>query len=132
DAGMIKALLAAGAKPGVQAARPALAEGAPFAAVAAREIDEVAFFDPPRFMLGGVRKTPLAFYGDGMNQFKEVQCERSAGFEIIAMANVAGGIRVGVCTAEAGRVRELAAGAQPVLDGLLAKMSEAGAVDRAM
>src|SRR5258707_3659254 len=83
-------------------------------------------------MLGGVRKTPLAFYGDGMNQFNEVQCERSAGFEIIAMANVAGGIRVAVCTAEAGRVRELAAGAQPVLDGLLAKMSEASAVDRAM
>ena len=132
DAALMKTLLAAGAKPGTQPARPALPANASFASVAAREIDDIVFFDPPRFLLGGVRETSFAFYGDAMNDFREVKCERNAGFEIVAMANIAGGIRVGVCTAEARRVRELAAGAQPVLAALLGQMPQAGTADRAL
>ena len=91
DAEMSKALVGAGAKPVQEPKRAALPAGADFPAVAAREIDEVVFFDPPRFALIDGKPGPFAFYGQGMNQFEQVSCERSAAFGIIASANIAGG-----------------------------------------
>jgi ankyrin repeat protein len=126
DAGMTKSLLAAGAKRTAATARAGPVPGTGFDAIAAREIDEVAFFDPPRFALWPGRETPFAFYGKVMNQFEQVSCERTAGFDLIAKANQAGGILVGVCAKEARRVRELAAGAQPALDAVLSQLSQSG------
>ncbi len=124
DAGMTKSLVSAGARRTAAAARPGPVPGTGFDALAAREIDEVAFFDPPRFALWPGRETPFAFYGKAMNQFEQVSCERTAGFDLIARANQAGGLLVGVCAKEARRVRELAAGAQPALDAVLALLSQ--------
>ena len=126
DAAMAKALRAAGARPVSRPAKTAIASGADFAMWAAREIDEVVFFDPPRFALGRGRDAPFAFYGEAMNQFQEVTCERGASFDIIAMANLAGGIRAGICVREVRRVRALAAYAEPALAGVLALLSQSG------
>ena len=125
DAVMSKALVAAGARPAAPApsgVRP----GPDFFAMAAKEVDEVVFFDPPRFALGREREAPVAFYGEAMNQFKEVNCERSASFGVVASANMAGAIRTGICVREAKRVRALAASAQPALAGILAMLSQEG------
>lgn len=126
DAEMSKALVGAGAKPVAQPQRAALPAGADFPTVAAREIDEVVFFDPPRFALTDGKQGPFAFYGQGRNQFEQVSCERSAAFGIIANANMAGGINAGLCTAEAKRVRDLAAASKPALEGLLGQLSQGG------
>jgi len=127
DAAVVKALIAAGAKPGAQAA-PTVA-GNDFRSVAAKEIDDVAFFDPPRFAMYPRGEAPFAFYGSGggLNQFEQVKCERSAAFEFIAEANQVGGISVGVCTSEAKRVRELAVAAEPAMQALLAQLTQGGA-----
>ncbi|MEO8143697.1 MAG: hypothetical protein ABI654_05735 [Betaproteobacteria bacterium] len=97
-----------------------------FATEAAREIDTVVHFFPPDFALTTDRAGPIAFYGEAMNEFKEVSCERSASFGIIASANMAGGIRAGICVREVRRVRALAAYAQPALAGVIALLSEGG------
>jgi len=125
DAVMAKALVAAGARP-VAPAPPGVRPGSDFFSVAAKEVDEVVFFDPPRFALGRERDAPFAFYGEAMNEFKEVSCERSASFGIIAMANMAGSMRAGICVREAQRVRSLAASAQPSLAGVIALLSQGG------
>jgi hypothetical protein len=122
--------VAAGAKPAALAApgaRTGPGPGAGFAAVAAKEIDEVVFFDPPRFSLVTARENQFIFYGKGANQFEELRCERSAAFEFIASANIAGGIHVGICAREARRVRELAAGAQPGLKAVIGQISQSSA-----
>lgn len=129
DTEMFKALVGAGAKPVQQPQRAATPAGADFSAVAAREIDEVVFFDPPRFALTDGKQRPFAFYGQGMNQFEQVSCERSAAFGIIASANMAGGINAGVCTAEAKRVLDLAAASKPALEGLLGQLSRSGGLN---
>jgi hypothetical protein len=100
---------------------------ADFASEAAREIDKAVSFDPPGFALGAGRDGPFAFYGEAMNQFNEVACERSASFGIIAKANMAGALRVGICVRERQRVRTLAAAAEPALAGTLALLSQGGA-----
>jgi hypothetical protein len=125
DAAMSKALVAAGARPAARAPS-AVRPGPDFFSLAAKEVDEVVFFDPPRFALDRERDAPFAFYGEAMNQFKEVSCERSASFGIIASANMAGAIRTGICVREARRVRALAASAQPALAGMLALLSQEG------
>lgn len=125
DAVMARALATAGARPAAPApsgVRP----GSDFFSTAAKEIDEVVFFDPPRFALDRGRDGPIVFYGDAMNEFKEVTCERNASFGIVAMANMAGGIRAGICVREARRVRALAASAQPALAAMLTLLSQGG------
>lgn len=123
DASMAKALVAAGARP-VAPAPSGVRPGSDFLSVAAKEIDEVAFFDPPRFALGRGRDGPILFYGDSMNDFKEVSCERNASFGVIAMANMAGAIRAGICVREVRRVRALAASAQPALAAMIALLPQ--------
>lgn len=125
DKAMAQALVVAGAKQ-VAAARPASPAAPGFAGAAAREIDDTVFFDPPRFALGPGPESGFAFYGLAMNELEEVRCERSAAFGIVAMANMAGGINVGVCTREARRVRGLALAAKGSLDGLLGLLSQSG------
>jgi hypothetical protein len=98
-----------------------------FAAQAAREIDRVVSFAPPDFSFGPGREGPLGFYGKAMNEFTEISCERRASFGIIASANLAGGMNVGICVREAQRVRALAAHARPALAGTLALLSEGAA-----
>lgn len=88
-----------------------------FSVAAGREIWQVARFNPPEFGLMLAEETPFAFYGEA------VKCERSAGFGFIAQANHAGGVLVGVCAAQAQRVRALALKAQPALGALLAQLA---------
>lgn len=97
-----------------------------FATQAAKEIDRVVSFAPPDFSFGPGREGPIGFYGKAMNEFTEISCERRATFGIIASANLAGGINVGICVREAQRVRALAAHAKPALAGTLALLSEGG------
>jgi len=126
DSAMMMRLAAAGASPSDKAHRPSPGPGAGFAELAAKEIDEVVFFDPPRFALAPGREGVFSFYGKGVNQFEEVRCEHSAAFEFIAMANQAGGLQVGICAREAKRVRELAAAAGPALEAVLGQLSQSG------
>ncbi len=127
DAAMAKMLVDAGAKPAVQPARrPVLNAGGEFATAVAGEIDDVVFFDPPRFALAGTQKASFAFYGKESNQLEQATCERGAGFGIIASANMAGGISTGICVAEAQRVRELAQNSEVVLGALLGRVSQGG------
>lgn len=93
-----------------------------FATLAAREIHAVVSFTPPDFTFGPGRDgdAPFAFYGDNMNDFKQVPCERSASFDVIALANQAGLIRAGIC------VRALAASAKAALGGTLAMLAQGG------
>lgn len=98
-----------------------------FEAVALREIDAVVRFDPPGFAIGRGRDAPFGFYGEAMNDFRNVNCERSASFDIVAKANLAGEMRAGICVREAKRVRALAASAQPKLAGIIAMLSQDGA-----
>jgi len=100
--------------------------GTEFFEAAGRQINDVVIFDPPRFALAVGRDGPFAFYGAAMNEFQEVACERTASFGIIALANMAGGIRAGICVREAKRVRALASSAQPALAGVLAILSQEG------
>src|SRR5204862_7302531 len=118
----------AGAKPGEPVARPAVPPG-DFRAFAAREIDDVVLFDPPRFALSRSRESPIfAFYGTGgTDQVEQVTCERAASFEFVHKANLTGGIRVGVCVKEARRVRELAAASDSAIKSLLGQPGSAGA-----
>jgi hypothetical protein len=97
-----------------------------FAVEVAREIDKVVRFFPPEFALTTERDAPIGFYGEAMNEFREVSCERRASFGIIALANMAGAIRAGICVREVRRVRTLAAYAQPALAGVITLLSEGG------
>ena len=103
-----------------------------FAAMAAREIHAVAAFAPPEFTLA-VRhqEAQFAFYGKELNALEGVRCERQAGFEFIAQANLTGSIQVGVCESEAKRVRALATTAPVALDRLLAQLPQIDAKARA-
>jgi hypothetical protein len=98
--------------------------GAGFAAMAAKQIHEVARFDPPEFALTDGRDGPFAFYGAAMNEFDQLRCERSASFGVIARANMVGQVRVGICEREAQRVRALAVSAQPRLAGTIALLRD--------
>jgi hypothetical protein len=93
-----------------------------FESTAMRHIDAVARFTPPEFAIGPVRESPLSFYGTSMSEFNQVSCERSASLGIVAKANMAGAIVVGICEREAKRVRALAASAQPALAGTIATL----------
>ena len=110
------------------AALPAAAQQ-DFVALAAKEIHAVVGFTPPEFTFGPGRdgEAPFAFYGDRMNDFKQVSCERSASFDVIAKANQAGVIRTGICLREAQRVRALAVSAKAALGGTLAMLGQGGA-----
>lgn len=132
DESLQKMLAAAGARPAVPAANPDLPFGSPFVKLAAKEIDEVAFFEPGRFGLGSLREdVPFAFYGRDPGRPEPVQCEHSAAFGIIAFANDAATIQVGVCEQQAQHVRELAANASAALKVLIGQLAQGGAVDPA-
>ncbi len=131
DEALIKALIAAGAKPSAQAVKPLYEIGgwSDFDKAVAKEVDEVAFFDPPRFTLNLYmpKKAPsFALYGKNINQYEEVKCERSVGFTIIANAGIVGNINVGVCAQEARRLRELAVSAKQGMDMLLDVLTKDG------
>ena len=104
-----------------------------FESTVMRHIDAVARFTPPEYAIGPVRESPLAFYGPAMNEFNRVSCERSASLGIVAKANMAGAIVVGICEREVKRVRALSASAQPALAGTIAMLRGSGAtIDAAM
>jgi hypothetical protein len=103
-----------------------------FAALAAGEINAVVAFTPPDFTLAmRNQEAGFAFYGKEVNTLEGVRCERQAGFEFVAQANLAGSIQVGVCMSEAKRVRALATTAPLALDRLLAELPEIDAEKRA-
>jgi ankyrin repeat protein len=132
DEPMQKMLAAAGASPTAAAANPELPFGSPFVKLAAKEIDEVAFFEPGRFGLGSLKEDlPFAFYGANPGQPEPVRCEHSATFGIIAFANDAATIQVGLCEQQAQRVRELAYGSPNALQALIAQLAQGGGVDSA-
>jgi hypothetical protein len=117
------ALLACLLAGGAQAQRIA----SEFETAAMKHIDAVARFTPPEYAIGPVRESPLAFYGAAMNEFDQVSCERRASLGIVAKANMAGAIVVGICKREAKRVRALAASAQPAVAGTIAMLRGSGA-----
>lgn len=103
-----------------------------FAALAAGEINAVVAFTPPDFTLAmRNQEAGFAFYGKEVNTLEGVRCERQAGFEFVAQANLVGSIQVGVCMSEAKRVRALATTAPLALDRLLAQLPEIDAQKRA-
>jgi hypothetical protein len=124
-ASKLAALLALACLAGLYPAHRVAAQ-ADFTSEAAREINKVVHFQPPDFALATARDAPIGFYGEAMNEFKDVSCERRASFGIIASANMAGAIRAGICVREVRRVRTLAAYAQPALAGVIALLSEGG------
>lgn len=140
DRTLIKALTVAGATPSPRAVPryKVVGGGTEFESSVATEIDDVVFFDPPRFDLGIVnasRKTTFLLYGSGVrNQEQEdvnrnletIQCERMASFRFIARANEAGEISVGICAREAARLRKLAANAEGGLRALLDQLMPYG------
>lgn len=133
DEPLVKMLVAAGAKPSTQTVKPRYEiEGwSEFEKIIANEVDEIAFFDPPRFTLNLYlprKETPFALYGIKINQYEEVKCERSVGFTIIANAGIAGTIGAGVCTQEAKRLRALATSAKQGMRALLDELIKAGAL----
>jgi hypothetical protein len=119
----------------VAVAGTAAAQGPPghdFVALAAGEINAVVAFTPPDFTLAVRREeAQFAFYGKELNSLEGVRCERQAGFEFVAQANLTGGIQVGVCTSEAKRVRALATTAPLALDRLLTQLPQIDAKARA-
>ncbi len=132
DDAMQKMLTAAGAKPAAPAANPELPFGSPFVKLAAKEIDEVALFEPGRFGLGSLREdVPFAFYGKDSGRPEPVQCEHSAAFGIIAFANEAATIQAGACDQQAQHVRELANGASGALKVLIGQLAQGGAAEPA-
>ena len=125
DRRVADALIAAGAKPSPVVARPKASIRDNFPVAAAAEIDEVVLLDPPRFeLIGANRPSVFAFYGRNLNEFEQVNCERSGTFQFIANAGIAGGIAVGACEAESKRVRDLAFSAEQSLNTVLAAVTQ--------
>jgi len=129
DKSLIKALLAAGAKPSEQTVKLTFTidAGGEFETAVAKEIDDVIFLDPPRFAFGRSEETSFALYGEGINKYEEVKCERSVKFSIIANMGIAGGIGVGVCRKEAIRMHDLAGHAQQEIELLFEALAKDGA-----
>lgn len=130
-----RALVVVAALAGTAAAqvppRP-MAPDTTFAAAAAGEIHAVVSFTPPDFTLAvHHQEAQFAFYGRELNALEGVRCERQAGFEFVAQANLAGSIQVGVCESDAKRVRALATTAPVALDRLLAQLPPIDAKARA-
>ena len=124
-------LLALVAIAGMAAAQVPVAADTSFAAVVAGEIHAVVSFTPPDFTFAErPEEAQFAFYGKELNALEGVRCERQAGFEFVAQANLAGGILVGICTSEAKRVRALATTAPVALDRLLAQLPQIDAKAR--
>jgi hypothetical protein len=130
-----RVLLALAAVAGAAAAQVPLQHNPPdpgFVALAAGEINAVAAFTPPDFTLAARHEeAQFAFYGKELNSLEGVRCERQAGFEFVAQANLTGSIQVGVCESEAKRVRALATTAPVALDRLLAQLPTIDAKARA-
>jgi hypothetical protein len=110
-----------------QPAPPRTAPDSEFSRLAGYAIYSAGQFAPPEFALSPGSEAPVSFYGDALNKFQDVSCERRASFGMIAKANMAGAISVGICVRERQRVRALAASAQPALAGTLALLSQGGA-----
>lgn len=132
---LARVLLALVAVAGTAAAQTPVQQIPPdpdFVALAAGEINAVVAFTPPDFTLAlRNQEAGFAFYGKEVNTLEGVRCERQAGFEFVAQANLTGGLQVGVCTSEAKRVRALATTAPVALDRLLAQLPQIDAKARA-
>ena len=118
DPVMARMLADAGAKHSVQPPRPrfGVSAGSEFENAAAAEIDDVVFFDPPRFSFHreSQREVAFAFHDPVSQRFTQVSCERSVGL-VIGTTSVPGVLRAGVCVGGFGRLRELVAAAGPAL-----------------
>ncbi len=129
DAVMARMLVDAGAKQSVQPLRLRLrnAAGGEFENAVATEIDDVVFFDPPRFSfsLGPEREVVFVLNTTGPDQYVQIKCERSVGLAIHT-TSVVGGLGVGVCSGESGRLRELAAAARSTVDAARATLVQSG------
>jgi hypothetical protein len=113
DKAMSAMLVAAGARPATPF-KPALALPStdPFDAFAADALDDVAFFDPPRFYPSlGVPKGPVRFGlpGKTLGTYEEIDCEQAVELSIVLHQSHVGTIKLGVCRRDAHRVREAAA-----------------------
>lgn len=130
---MVRALIGAGAPDSTPPA-PLLFNGRnPFETLVGNEIDRLVHFDPPSFALANAlqeeKQNPFAFYGKmsqaekpdntPFNYFEIVECERSAGFQFLAHANLTGSIQVGICDSDIPRLRTLATEAEPSVKQLL-------------
>jgi hypothetical protein len=111
---MASILVAAGARPVAKPFKPPVgfAPADAFDAFAADVIDDVALFDPPRFLLSMAipkRAVGFGFEGKTVGEYEGIEdCEQAIEFSIIAHANEIGTIKVGVCRRQAKRARELA------------------------
>lgn len=94
----------------------------PFAASVARVVSDVIALPPAAFSLLVDDAGSFAFYGATSNAFEPVNCERAAGFGLAYQANQMGRIRVGLCTKQVARVRELATRAEPAVKATLAEL----------
>ncbi len=109
----------------------------PFEVLVSNEIDRATHLDPPGFGLanGSPEQGAFMFYGkpgaigserNPLAPFEQLKCEQAANFQFVAHANLTGGIKVGVCTGNVPRVRELAVKAKPAFDTTLEMLSKSG------
>lgn len=129
DEKLIKLLIASGAKlPVKRIPLYELKTGDEFAKAVAKEIDDVVFLDPPRFALTYADKASFLLYGmpseNRALSFVEIKCEKASAFQIIAYANDAGRISVGVCLREAERLQEAAKLSERNIDMIFEQLSK--------
>lgn len=93
-----------------------------FRTLAGKQIWDVVRFSPPGFQLGLGDGAPFVLYGELPGEYVQVKCERSSSFRLIAFANEAGGVNLGVCTQQVKRLGALSAAARPAIDALVAEL----------
>lgn len=101
-----------------------------FSTTAAAAIDYAALFDPPRFSLSwSVASQPkpvgFGFFGNDLDSVDEVRCERSAAFHVIAHANRAAQVHVGVCRQAKKRIRQSLKATEKLVQSFLARRASA-------
>ncbi len=132
DKAMINWLTAAGAKKTSDAGkvRVRFKAGGDFATAVLTDVNDVIFFDPPRFYPGRAEKTSFYFYGDSqrgrLSDYQKHECERSVEFAIIAYANISGGVKAGVCKQNVNRVHGSATKARKYLAALFESLRQGG------
>ena len=89
-----------------------------FAATVAREIYKVIPGNKSSFVLNQGEASNPVFPGKGLNDFEQVECEKTAGYKMIGFGNEQGQIGVAVC-AKGQRVQDIALKVPARLDALL-------------
>jgi ankyrin repeat protein len=126
DASLARMLADAGAKHSVRPPRQRLGRSAgEFEAAAMTEIDEVVFFDPPRFAFRQGKVVAFAFHEPASQRLVQVSCERSVGLAI-GTGSMDGTLQAGLCMSDFARLRELIAAAGPAADAVRDSIAPSG------